>query len=392
MLNLSRGEARGVRRAWVGGQLSPGDGRAATPDLGVLDGLRGLAICGVVAYHLLGIGPTLAVGGTRYSIAPAISVIANIVDVFFFVSGFVIFYPYARHLVDGTPEPSAQTFYLRRAFKIVPSYALSCVAAVALGTAHFADVREAFVQTVTHATFTHTFSRATFGGIDGVLWSLGIEVQFYAIFPLLWLAARRRFVATIVVCVAIAAAYRLAIGATFGRADFLTYQLPGVLDLIGAGMATAYAYRAILMAGSAARLPTVCWTALAAIGGIAEILLLAHIDALDGISSARVAPLTDLVRSFEACALALLTLGSLFAARAWRAILASGASIFIAGISYNLYLWHKIVGDVVRAHVHGGVGWLATGAIVGSFAIATCLTFAFERPAMALLKRRFAVE
>ena len=51
------------------------------------------------------------------------------VPLFFFLSGFVISFPFVRALVGGTAPPSWSHFACRRFIKIVPSYVLSIAVA-----------------------------------------------------------------------------------------------------------------------------------------------------------------------------------------------------------------------------------------------------------------------
>ena len=79
---------------------------AATPSAALrgdtFDGLRGAAIAVVVWYHLwlvTGV-PTTLLAQTGFMG----------VDLFFFVSGFCLFHPYARHVFEGRPAPTVGQF------------------------------------------------------------------------------------------------------------------------------------------------------------------------------------------------------------------------------------------------------------------------------------------
>src|SRR5580692_10533687 len=111
------------------------------------------------------------------------------VHLFFFLSGFVISYPFLRALERGAPMPSWQHFYYRRFIKIVPSYVLSMVVAFVIGYAAIVRYGSTPVwqEILTHLLFIHTWWQPTYGSINGVLWTLAVEVEFYLLFPLVWL-------------------------------------------------------------------------------------------------------------------------------------------------------------------------------------------------------------
>ncbi len=96
-----------------------------------LDGVRGLAILGVLCSHLFPFGPHSALQAVLHS---ALSFGANGVDLFFVLSGLLI----TGILYDSLPDPSFfRKFYARRALRIFPLYygviATYAIAAIALG-------------------------------------------------------------------------------------------------------------------------------------------------------------------------------------------------------------------------------------------------------------------
>ena len=234
--------------------------RSPRPDhLAALDGLRGVAIALVLWFHIWQItwlrADVGAWGATiNFNAIPEAGFVG--VDLFFFISGFCLFVPYARTMFEGRPKATLATFAYRRALKIVPSYYLSLALVAAFGWAHFTSPSDAVVQLVSHAAFVHVFNNATYGGINGVLWSLAVEVQFYAIFPIVaWCAMRRPLLACILLA-ATAAAYRTVV-AQHDDARYALEQLPGTLDLFVAGIFAAVAHRflAVRRPGLAARRP-----------------------------------------------------------------------------------------------------------------------------------------
>jgi len=85
-----------------------------------LDAVRGLAALAVVGFHaykdLAGMpGWDTALGTFAFSLQWA-------VPVFFVLSGFLLYRPFAAAIADGTQRPAAIPFLLRRAARIFPAY------------------------------------------------------------------------------------------------------------------------------------------------------------------------------------------------------------------------------------------------------------------------------
>lgn len=153
-----------------------------------IDGLRAVAVLGVLTYHL-GLNGGGFVG----------------VDIFFVISGFLITQILLGELASGRPGHAILTrFYMRRIRRIVPALlavcALSCVAAVLW--LFPADLREFGLSLQSVAIFVANFhfQRKT-GYFDGAAdekpllhtWSLAVEEQYYLLFPLaLWMIWRWR--------------------------------------------------------------------------------------------------------------------------------------------------------------------------------------------------------
>ncbi len=160
-----------------------------------IDGLRGLAVLAVVAFHAF---PSLAKTGFIG------------VDVFFVISGFLITTIILGGLERGTFSFIA--FYARRVRRIFP--ALVVVLAAAFIVAWFAfdvgEMKRLGLHLLGGATFSSNFLLWHEGGYFDIaenrkpllhLWSLAIEEQFYLLFPLgLWAAWKFRFRMLATVC------------------------------------------------------------------------------------------------------------------------------------------------------------------------------------------------
>jgi peptidoglycan/LPS O-acetylase OafA/YrhL len=370
----------------------------ARDHLAPLDGLRGLAIALVVWFHVWEVTwlrADLTFFGTTFNFNWIAEDGFVGVDLFFFISGFCLFYPYARTLFDGKPKQTLATFAYRRAIKILPSYLFAIAVLIATGIAKFDSPGDEVKALVTHLLFIHTFWPDSYGSINGVLWSLAVEVQFYLIFPLVCWAALRRPWWTFGAIAVGANVYRLAVAPNY-NVPYLMDQLPGTLDLFGGGMLAAYLFR--LVAVRAPRLASrrTLWTAVALAGS------LAFYEVLQSSFRARLFegwPQNWHVygRPLMVAAFIVMTLGSLFAFPAWQRLVANPPLVFLSGISYNLYLWHQPVARTLYlAHLPPWVGasehedphWGLLYSFVVfavAIAVASAVTYAIERP---LLRRK----
>lgn len=362
-----------------------------SPRLGVLDGLRGIAVLLVLWYHVWEIswwspGPAL-------DFIPATGFIG--VHLFFFLSGFVITYPFLRATLTGRPAPSWREFAWRRFVKIVPSYVLSIVVAYAIGYAQQQPYASTIPDLVTHLLFINTWFPARYGTIDGVLWTLSVEVEFYCIFPLIWWCFRRRPWITALAMIAIAEIWRAAMAKCCYATIFTLYEenLPGYLDIFAFGMIAAYLYTRF---GEVVRFSRLRFAApVVAIGGIVALVAL-----LENLYAYRFYDYWAAVwqinnRPLLGGAFALIALGSLASPRWWQVLLDNPPLRFLATISYNLYLYHQMLArELLAQHVpsyrgepHDDAQWQArytAMAFMAAIAVATIVTYLFERPLLRL--------
>lgn len=373
------------------------DGRVAT-----LDGLRGIAILLVVWFHVWQIcWQATIIPFVNISFQPLVETGFLGVALFFFISGFVLMLPYAQAHLAGTPAPTLRHFFGRRFLKIVPSYVLCIVGMIAIGYQTYTNFGDAARDIVFHLLFIHNWFGVTYGSIEGVLWSLGVEVQFYVLFPLLVLAFVRRPLTTTFVLFVIANAWRLWAMLTPNHYYYeqRLAQLPGYIDFFAAGMLAAFAYVAIALLRPQLAEKRWLFTALSLAGAIAFIVLAhdCYVHRTD-----HEWPQNWVVQWRSAVALAFLVtaLGSLFAVRGFQLVLANRPLLFLAAISYNLYLWHQpIAQELLKVPFlpfttllqHGDPRAMLLYPFVVLpivLAIATLITYAFEQPILRLGKRR----
>ena len=162
-----------------------------------LDGLRAIAVLSVVAYHAGLPVPAGFVG----------------VDVFFVISGYLI----TRLLhdeVQATSRIDFMAFYARRARRILPALAVVVLLTLLVadwlgvaGVAQSAAAAGAFVANVFFQTQTAGYWAGDAKSMPLLhLWSLSVEEQFYLVWPVVLILARRKPVAALAVLAAVSLA------------------------------------------------------------------------------------------------------------------------------------------------------------------------------------------
>jgi peptidoglycan/LPS O-acetylase OafA/YrhL len=342
--------------------------------LDVFDGLRGCAILLVVCYHvwLVG-GPALP-----FDFIAEAGYIG--VDLFFFISGFCLYYPYANARSSGM-RPSTRRFFVRRALKIVPSYLLALGAFALVYRSSFASPLDAAWQLATHLTFLHPLWPDTFGSISGPLWTIGIEVEFYLLFPLVVRVFARAPIVTYVGLAIVAEGYRAAVAlAGLSTSFWCINQLPAVIDLFAAGMIAAHALVALRTRAdgvdpSRATIVAICAGLFGLVGlGLATVAGASDPNAAhDWINAHRVV-IGPLCFTFA--------LAACFAFAPLRAVVAAPPLVFLSAISYNLYLWHL---EIIVWFRNAGLtaGWLPVLALPVAIGVAALVTYRVERPLLA---------
>ncbi|HEY5722740.1 MAG TPA: acyltransferase family protein [Allosphingosinicella sp.] len=338
-----------------------------------IDGLRAVAILSVLVFHLR---PFRLPGGFAG------------VDVFFVISGFVV----TASLIDLRFERLRDLlghFYVRRILRIVPALAVMLVVTSILcvlfipsfgllgrtgtGLAAFAGVSN-IVLAWTGIGY--------FGGgadLDPFLhtWTLGVEEQFYLLFPFLFFFCRagladpaRSGRGLAIIAAATLASLGFCAWLSAIRWEYAFYLMPARFWELGTGMLLC-----LTMARWRPALAKATNRPISLFGWACAILLLTFL-LVD--SSAR-SPFPALLVPVAATA-GLIALVCAQPGHALARILALPPAVFVGTISYSLYLWHWPVFTMFRWTV--GLEGKANGfaAIALSLALAVASWALVERP------------
>jgi len=210
-----------------------------------LDGVRGLAILLVIAFHARVVFTTT--NEIPYLGFRALGLGWSGVDLFFVLSGFLI----TGILLDSRGSPRYfRVFYLRRALRIFPLYFaylfLILIVARFLLLAYTGS--DLWNSTNPWWYFTYLLNWKSDQGYNdlvlGHLWSLAIEEQFYLVWPaMVWLAPRRHLKWLCLIIAAGAFLARFYMG-SHGYGSEATYRMtPGRMDTLALGAFVAVGLR-----------------------------------------------------------------------------------------------------------------------------------------------------
>jgi peptidoglycan/LPS O-acetylase OafA/YrhL len=159
-----------------------------------VDGLRFVAIASVVIYHLSGFIAEKDLNqytdNIDYSGLRSLLSHGNVgVPLFFVLSGFILGIPFAKQYLVSGDSVNLKNYYLRRLSRLEPPYIL-VLTVMLFGTvyvAHLLPFADALKSYIASFFYLHNFiyGREVFPLLNGVAWSLEIEVQFYIFAPIL---------------------------------------------------------------------------------------------------------------------------------------------------------------------------------------------------------------
>ena len=348
---------------------------APAPRLDALTGIRGVAAWLVVLYH---------VRASIHQIVPqqAIDVFAKgylAVDLFFVLSGFVLWYTYGERLHEGG-RAHAWPFLWRRFARVWPLHAFVLALFVALALALVAtgnpNLRYPLAELPLHFLLIQNWGFTEHLRWNDPAWSISTEFAAYLVFPLIAAAARweRMGAATLL---AIALALCSGIAAMFAAAG--TGSLGEHIVSLGLWRCLAEFSLGIVAC--------LLWRKWHGVPGAASKALLACVAILAAGFLLHLPETMFVPAAFFTGILALaLDRGAV------SRVLSSRVAVYLGDISYSTYLAHFLLWVVFKMAFVGHdlqIGWAGLAGYVALVALASVLLYhGVEKPAQRWLNAR----
>lgn len=373
--------------------------------IGVLDGIRALAVIIVVWFHFWQQSWLIPnVGNVSLDWLPRTGYL--LVDGMILLSGFCLFLPYARGMVYGEKTAATSTFYMKRAARIMPSYYVALFVVLfcfAIPGREYATAGELWKDLVPHLTFTHNLfeKSSTATHLNGVLWTVAVEMQFYLFFPLLASAFRKKPMTTYWCMTAVGILSSLYISTQYDTLNqgMVVNQTLTFASVYANGMLGAWLYVAMTRDRQRNRAESILWTMIAvACMGIYKVMC-EHRMSYTADSRWQVD-----YRYLLSLVFLLFVISVIMSVEWFQRIWDNRVMRFLSVISYNLYICHQYIavklkelripyweGDTPPNQL-GEKVWMWKYfllCVVLSLLVAVGMTYLIERPAARLILRQW---
>jgi len=332
-----------------------------------IDSLRGLAAIGICLFHFsLLPGNSFWHNFFRYG--------ATAVDLFFMISGFVIFM--SLNFIQNTKD-----FWAFRAFRLFPSYWLSIVIAIISYDllVHF-NFRWNRNDIIGNLLIIQPLLKSK--NLVDAYWTLYIELCFYAFLSLVWYLKlttkiEQIILAGLIVVFIINLFYILLKTSSAGYAHFFIV-LRGVMPLISffGFFSSGIIYYNVYTKGWSLRRANIL---------MFSFLLTIVIHNISGKANLFVSLFERMMCEavFNILLLMIISKKANFLKAKWI--------IFLGTISYTLYLIHESIGISINQYLlkYANNNLAALGGVFGSIALAALITYLYEKPIHTWLKTKY---
>ena len=337
--------------------------QAGEQRLARLESLRALAALGVLMGHVWGAHYAFGPGATRTLADRTIFGGGYGVFVFFALSGYLLFRPLANAAFDGE-RVDLRRYAINRLLRTLPLYYVVVIVLLAVQ-----EGGGTLGQWARFTTLTENLFPSTALTVDGPMWSLLVELQFYALLPLIavglaWLARGSRRNAAVLLLLAGLAGAGL-------RVYLLNHRHVGDPRVVYSLLTTAFFFVPGMLLALARDVR------LRGPLGSGDVWLLASIPVWLFIFDDYSRTAWAAVASFLVVGGAALPLrhGPIVRALDWRPLALVGVA------SYSLYLWHQPIVNALERH--GALLWAVPLSLLVAFASYRLV----EAPFLALRRR-----
>ena len=371
--------------------------RQNIPDyVDTLDGFRAAATILVLIFHYWQqswVSMVVKLGPVSIDFTHIVSIGSLGVELLFLLSGFCLYYPLAMH-----PERKLHIgqYVYKRMVRILPTYFLCVIISTIyqIGRLPPALLREQFIGNM---TLTQMMTPGlAYNHLNGVLWSIAIEAQFYVVFPLILKIFRKKPYWVMLGAFIIGETWRWYLrDVDYSRIGWLMNQLPGMIDVFIGGMLAAH-----IVSQLKHTLTEEQQSSLAPMFTVATIgFIMMYVFVTMYIGSLRynnipenLSRLQMHTRKFVIVAFLGAVACSTMSCRWLRALFGNPFTRFVSTISYQTYMWHMWIAlrlkdfripDYVTARPMDDIAWrfpYLMLSIVLSLIAAVLMTYLVERP------------
>ncbi|MDO3703577.1 acyltransferase [Micromonospora sp. C28SCA-DRY-2] len=358
--------------------------------LPALDAVRVIGALAVVGHH---VGFATGANTNDSGLGSWLSRLDVGVAIFFVLSGFLLFRPYAHSLATYQPRPSTGRYLWRRATRILPAYWVTVVVCLLVLPQNRPAPAGDWWR---HLTLTQIYEPRQLRHGLSQTWSLATEATFYLLLPLLaalllgrrWRPGRASLI--IVAGVGITVGWVVLMGLGVLDLGLHTMWLPSYAGWFGAGMALATVHVSLRTGDSGNRwrwlddlgaAPLACWSIALAALAVATTPILGPRDLAEPTAAQ-----FGLKMLLYAVVAVMVVLPVAFGpATRTKAVLGGVVGRWLGRVSYGLFLWHPfvlegiyLVGD--RPTFTGDPGEIFLLTVAGGLVLAALSYYVVERP------------
>ncbi|MBQ1024540.1 acyltransferase [Micromonospora sp. C95] len=358
--------------------------------LPALDAVRVIGALAVVGHH---VGFATGRNTGDAALGPWLSRLDVGVAVFFVLSGFLLFRPYAHALATAQPRPSTRRYLWRRAARVLPAYWVAVVVCLLVLPQNQAAGTDDWLR---HATLTQIYQHGQLKHGLGQTWSLATEVAFYLALPALAMVLLgrrwhpgRRVLGIVVAAVGVTVGWVILMATGTLSLGLHTMWLPSYAGWFGAGMALATVHVA-LRTGSGQRwrwlddlgtAPLACWAIALAALAVAATPVAGPRDLAEPTAGEFGAKLF----LYLLVAVMLLVPIAFGPPSRTKAVFDSLLGRWLGRVSYGLFLWHPLVLEGIyliedRPEFTGDPLRIFLLTVAGGLLLAAVSYYAIERP------------